>query len=320
MGFGSFLKKTVGTIGGGIIGGLVGGPAGAVIGAGIGNAYDSSKASSKAQNKQNELAQSQYDQNVALQKEFAQNSMQWRVDDAKKAGLHPMAALGLQGSSFSPVQTINYAGYQDNTASNLMNAISDMGQSVNYASTKGKDSQQQQVAVRLAQEGVELQNEGLRLDNEYKKWRLLQVMETGTSQALRSPAAPPVKDNSLIRGQGDSPISGDTFSSGTTPLMSLSRMGNILVAHVDPDKSDALTEDFLKNLMTQVSFTQNALNGEFGLEVAKHFTPTEQKALRNRDAYLAVIPGVGWRFVWDEKFKPRYSKNGQEVSGKLNRY
>lgn len=217
MGFGSFLKKTVGTIGGGIIGGLVGGPAGAVIGAGIGNAYDSSKASSKAQNKQNALAQSQYDQNVALQKEFAQNSMQWRVDDAKKAGLHPMAALGIQGSSFYPVQTVNYAGYGDNTASNLMNAISDMGQSVNYASTKGKDSQQQQVAVRLAQEGVELQNEGLRLDNEYKRWQLLQAMETGTSQSLRSPAAPATTENRLIAGQGNSPApvrKADTVDSG----------------------------------------------------------------------------------------------------------
>lgn len=211
MGFGSFLKKTVGTIGGGIVGGLLGGPAGAIAGASIGNAYDSSRATGK----QNALAQKQYDQNIALQKEFAQNSMQWRVDDAKKAGLHPMAALGIQGSSFTPLQTIGYA--QDNSASNLMNAISDMGQSVNYASTKAKDNQQQQVAVRLAQEGVELQNEGLRLDNEYKRWQLLQAMETGTSQALRSPAAPSTSENRLIPGQGDSPApvrKADTVDTG----------------------------------------------------------------------------------------------------------
>ena len=39
------------------------------------------------------------------QKELARNQLQWRVEDAKKAGLHPMAALGLQGTSFSPVSS-----------------------------------------------------------------------------------------------------------------------------------------------------------------------------------------------------------------------
>lgn len=317
MGFGSFLKKTVGTIGGGIIGGLVGGPAGAVIGAGIGNAYDSSKASSKAQNKQNELAQSQYDQNVALQKEFAQNSMQWRVDDAKKAGLHPMAALGLQGSSFSPVQTINYAGYQDNTASNLMNAISDMGQSVNYASTKGKDSQQQQVAVRLAQEGVELQNEGLRLDNEYKRWQLLQAMETGTSQALRSPAAPPVKDNSLIGGQGDSSLPhGNSYSAGNLPVYSLGRIGDTLVEVVNPEFSDSLTEDMLKNLTVRIA--AEGQSGRTANEAFRHLTKSEQNAILKGDAELIRdhILG-GWAFKWKPHMRPRYSSSKREVSGKI---
>lgn len=38
------------------------------------------------------------------QRIFAQQGLRWRVDDAKAAGLHPLAALGLSGaSSFSPV-------------------------------------------------------------------------------------------------------------------------------------------------------------------------------------------------------------------------
>lgn len=40
--------------------------------------------------------------NRDLQKEFAQNSIQWRVDDAKKAGIHPLYALGAQGASYTP--------------------------------------------------------------------------------------------------------------------------------------------------------------------------------------------------------------------------
>lgn len=40
---------------------------------------------------------------IALQREFAQNSIQWRVADAKKAGIHPLAALGAQGTSYTPM-------------------------------------------------------------------------------------------------------------------------------------------------------------------------------------------------------------------------
>lgn len=40
----------------------------------------------------------------ALQKEFAQNKVQWTVSDAKKAGIHPLAALGAASStSYQPV-------------------------------------------------------------------------------------------------------------------------------------------------------------------------------------------------------------------------
>lgn len=41
-------------------------------------------------------------QNIALQREFAQNSIRWRVKDAKKAGLHPLFGLSGGGASFSP--------------------------------------------------------------------------------------------------------------------------------------------------------------------------------------------------------------------------
>lgn len=57
-------------------------------------------------NQQKDLAQKQAD----LQKEFAQNSIQWRTADAKKAGIHPVAALGSQGISYNP----SYVGDGDN--------------------------------------------------------------------------------------------------------------------------------------------------------------------------------------------------------------
>ncbi len=52
-------------------------------------------------NRENRLMQqTQNDQNIQLQREFAQQGVRWKVEDAKKAGLHPLAALGAQTQSF----------------------------------------------------------------------------------------------------------------------------------------------------------------------------------------------------------------------------
>lgn len=44
----------------------------------------------------------QFDQNAALQREFAQQGIRWKVEDAKAAGLHPLYAIGSTGASYSP--------------------------------------------------------------------------------------------------------------------------------------------------------------------------------------------------------------------------
>lgn len=43
------------------------------------------------------------DKQAAMQKEFAQNGIRWRVADAEKAGIHPLYALGAQVTPYSPV-------------------------------------------------------------------------------------------------------------------------------------------------------------------------------------------------------------------------
>lgn len=53
-----------------------------------------------------ELQMQMRQEDIALQREFAQNGIRWRVDDAKAAGLHPLAALGASSASYSPVTTL----------------------------------------------------------------------------------------------------------------------------------------------------------------------------------------------------------------------
>ena len=51
-------------------------------------------------NQQREAGQNK---EIELQKEFAQHGLRWKIEDAERAGIHPLAALGATGASYSPV-------------------------------------------------------------------------------------------------------------------------------------------------------------------------------------------------------------------------
>lgn len=68
-------------------------------------------------------------QNLASAREFAQNSIQWKVEDAKKAGIHPLAALGTQ-SAYAPS---SYAGGDSGETQATMGIVSSLGQMLETA-------------------------------------------------------------------------------------------------------------------------------------------------------------------------------------------
>lgn len=68
-------------------------------------------------------------ENLASAREFAQNSIQWKVDDAKKAGIHPLAALGTQ-SAYAPS---SYAGGDSGESQATMGIVSSLGQMLSTA-------------------------------------------------------------------------------------------------------------------------------------------------------------------------------------------
>lgn len=71
----------------------------------------------------------QLDRNEALQREFANSGIQWKVQDAEKAGVHPLYALGANTTSFSPISM----SASSDPKTGLGNALSDMGQDVSRA-------------------------------------------------------------------------------------------------------------------------------------------------------------------------------------------
>lgn len=76
----------------------------AIIGAGasILGGVLSDRSNRKVAESTNEQAREISEQQIALQREFAQSGIRWRVEDARAAGLHPLFALGGNAASYSP--------------------------------------------------------------------------------------------------------------------------------------------------------------------------------------------------------------------------
>lgn len=122
-----------------------------------------------------------------MQVKFAKNAIQWKTADAIKAGLHPLAALGANTMSYSPVQV----GAPD---------LGAMGQDVGRA-------------IEATQNGTErttgkiglLQLERAGLEND-----LLRTQIASQNAQLRAQLGPPLPSDGgagqLIPGQGNSLI------------------------------------------------------------------------------------------------------------------
>lgn len=125
---------------------------GTIIGATIGAA-----GSLLGAKKQDQAARYATDQNTEIQRELAQKGIQYRVDDAKKAGIHPLAALG---ANISPAAPVAVGG------GNVGRAISDASQNIGRAIGQTLTAREKAAATReMTKQALEkgsLENEYLR--------------------------------------------------------------------------------------------------------------------------------------------------------------
>lgn len=134
------------------------------------------------------------EKNIAMQREFAQSGIQWRVKDALAAGIHPIYALGSGGASFSPVS----ANFSADTS--LPNALASAGQDIGRAVNATRTGPQRvdaftKTAQALQLENASLNNESLKLEIASKTARLNQQT---------NPPMPAPGDAWLIPGQSSS--------------------------------------------------------------------------------------------------------------------
>lgn len=128
--------------------------------------------------------------NIALQREFAQSGIQWKVEDAKKAGIHPLYALGASTTSFSPVSVGASA------PTSFARDLGSMGQDISRAVNATRTGDQRVDAYSTAAAQLSLEKAGL--ENE-----LLRANINKIRQQINPPLPSP--GGNFIPGQGDTP-------------------------------------------------------------------------------------------------------------------
>lgn len=115
-----------------------------------------------ASNKKAALERENWEKNATLQREFAQNGIQWKVEDARKAGVHPLYALGAVTAPATPMSIGETSSSE---------GMYKMGQSVLRAIHATRNTTEKQLAeLQVQREKTQL--EGDVLENQVKASQL----------------------------------------------------------------------------------------------------------------------------------------------------
>lgn len=119
-------------------------------------------------------------ENIQAAERFAKNSIAWRVEDAKKSGIHPLYALGSQ--PFMPPTSV--AGHKEFTPDYSM---AEAGQNISRAMEAMRDrKERERAAATLAAASIQQQQ----LDNELTRARI-DALRSETARLNAAQVGPP---------------------------------------------------------------------------------------------------------------------------------
>lgn len=251
MGLGSFIKKAVG----GITGGDLLGFAGGLI------SSDSNKDMASA--------------NSAMQKEFAQNGIRWKVADAQAAGIHPLYAMGANTVAFNPVSTGD---------TSIGSALSSFGQDVSRSihATRTSRERDDAIAKSALMDSLKVRNQELQND-----LLSVQIAKLGASP---NPPMPASDDSYVIPGQGNAirpqplkPIISEPGMPhkevGYVPDFGYTRTSTGYAPVMSNDAKERLEEDFIGGL------TWNVRNRLLPMLQGSHANPPPYPLPKGRDRW-----------------------------------
>lgn len=202
----------------------------------------------------------------ALQREFAQNSISWKVEDAKRAGLHPLAALGASSTSYAPVSV---GSVTDNS---LGTAFAGIGQDISSAINKTRTGAERDGAFTKTVNDLTLQKMGL--ENELLSSQIAK---------LRSSINPPMP------ALADTPPPG-----GVRRVGRLLEGGPVLTTPASEAQQDAISKEYgdegLPQIPGQVRFARDTYNQYW----TKPVSEWAWRQLRNIGGWYGRYPGSPW--------------------------
>lgn len=151
----------------------------------------------------------QAEQERILQREFAKNGIQWRAADARAAGIHPLAALGAQTTSYSPVSVggsnatppsmprTNSAPF---SSANPLAGLPGLGQDISRALTATRREDERMTAYNDTAMALNTQRMGL--ENELLATQIAKIRQPGTPPPFPSQRS----SGKGMPGQGDDPF------------------------------------------------------------------------------------------------------------------
>lgn len=153
------MLATIGAIGGALggLGQAAGGLAGLFGGGGGGTNWESVR-----------IARENAERQYQIQKEFAQSGIQWRVADAKAAGLHPLAAIGAAPASYSPASYVG-ADTLPGASQDIGRSLAQMGQGIHRAANAASSKEDRE---------AQAYNTTMRIENVRKAGLENQLLET----------------------------------------------------------------------------------------------------------------------------------------------
>lgn len=180
----------------------------------LGTSLLGASADKKAAKRAAEEQRAADERNAALQREFAQNSIQWKTADAKAAGIHPVYAMGAQVSPAS-------ASFTASPVHSSGDSWRAAGAGLARAASAGQTASQ-----RLGDRLLESQIEGQEIDNAYKRSQL--ALQSG------SQVPPPFPDGA--------------YDGGVTPMYSKVRTPSGDRTMVSPAYGQVLENDLTEYL------------------------------------------------------------------------
>lgn len=128
--------------------------------------------------------------NFEFQENLAKHGIRWRMEDAAEAGIHPLAAMGMNPAGGAPTQVFSSGGGSSTSSSgNLFRSLSGLGQNLSRAAAAGQTS--------FEREASALNLRKLRSEIDYIDSMKLETL--ARTRALGLPAPMPSNEDLQVR-------------------------------------------------------------------------------------------------------------------------